>query len=346
MSKSETIKRQLLLFKKINRLFMEGMEKGKSPHDILFKFIMEKPAVLTAFLKAELPKFLLPDIKWDTLHIEPTNLSTPLVDEKRADILFSLQLKSDEKIFFYTLFEHQSTDVYHMSWRFFEYTYLWYSAYIKANHNGKFPQKLPMLFPILLYNGLEKWESPTSFQDLITIPDGCQSFVPHFRYLLKDLSQTSDSMLQKQYETSFLLLKFAEYFKYSRHPNFYQRLQQDSSFVLLFNEDRESIFAIYSYILQTQKDKKPFRILLNNKLKTERNMIDVIEFIREEGKEQGVKEGIQKGRKEGMQKGMQKGKQEEQLRLAKNLLSLNVPLETIAKATGLTIDQINALKEK
>ena len=83
-------------------------------------------------------------------------------------------------------------------------------------------------------------------------------------------------------------------------------------------------------------------------------MIDVIEFIREEGKEQGVKEGIQKGRKEGiqegiqkgMQKGMKKGKQEEQLRLAKNFLSLDVPLETIAKATGLTINQINALNEK
>ena len=140
--------------------------------------------------------------------------------------------------------------------------------------------------------------------------------------------------LQKQYETSFLLLKFAEYFKYSRHPDFYQRLQQDNNFVLLFNEDRESIFAIYSYILQTQKDKIPFRILLNNKLKTERNMIDVIEFIREEGKEQGIQEG------------MQKGIQKEQLRLAKNFLSLDVPLETIAKATGLTIDQINALNEK
>ncbi len=67
-------------------------------------------------------------------------------------------------------------------------------------------------------------------------------------------------------------------------------------------------------------------------------MIDVIEFIREEG----IEQGIQKGRKEGRQE----GRQEEQLRLAKNLLSLNVPLETIAKATGLTIEQINELKEK
>ena len=53
-------------------------------------------------------------------------------------------------------------------------------------------------------------------------------------------------------------------------------------------------------------------------------MIDVIEFIREEGKEQGIQEGMQKG---------QKGRRDEQLRLAKNLLSLDVPLETIAKAT-------------
>ena len=79
-------------------------------------------------------------------------------------------------------------------------------------------------------------------------------------------------------------------------------------------------------------------------------MIDVIEFIREEGKEQGIQEGRKEGIQEGIQKGIQEGKKEgrreEQLRLAKNFLSLDVPLETIAKATGLTIEQINALNEK
>lgn len=63
-----------------------------------------------------------------------------------------------------------------------------------------------------------------------------------------------------------------------------------------------------------------------------------------EGKEQGIKEGMEKGKEQGIKEGMEKGKKENSIEIAKNLLSINLPLEQIAIATGLSIDEIKNLK--
>lgn len=55
--------------------------------------------------------------------------------------------------------------------------------------------------------------------------------------------------------------------------------------------------------------------------------------------------GIEIGRLEGMEEGMEKGMEKERKKNAKSFLSLGVPVETIAKATGLSEEQILALNE-
>ena len=68
---------------------------------------------------------------------------------------------------------------------------------------------------------------------------------------------------------------------------------------------------------------------------------------RMEGKEEGLQEGLQKGKQEGIQEGiqegLQKGKQEGVYSVAKNLLRINIPMENIVEATGLTIEEIRNL---
>ena len=66
--------------------------------------------------------------------------------------------------------------------------------------------------------------------------------------------------------------------------------------------------------------------------------------INEERYEQGIKEGKEQGIKEGMEKGKEQGKKEEKIGIAKNLLSINLPLEQIAVATGLSVDEIKSIK--
>ena len=60
-----------------------------------------------------------------------------------------------------------------------------------------------------------------------------------------------------------------------------------------------------------------------------------------EGLDKGLKEGLDKGLKEGLDKGLKEGKVE----IAKNMLKDNVDINIISKYSGLSVDEINKLKD-
>jgi predicted transposase YdaD len=86
----------------------------------------------------------------------------------------------------------------------------------------------------------------------------------------------------------------------------------------------------------------------------ERDRINSINYARQEGREEGeqaglqkgLKEGELKGRKEGLQEGERKGREEERLSNAVNFLRVGVPAETVAKATGLSLETVQGLAAK
>ena len=317
---------------RIQDIFAKGMAEGRTPHDVLFKLMMERPDVVRAYLEVELPTYLARRVDWDSLQYQPTNFSEPIVSEKRSDLLLSLRLRPSKQqadpqtIYVYCMFEHQSTDDQTMAWRFFGYLYLWYSHYIKSDTSTEFPKKLPFVFPLVLYNGVQPWTSPTSFQEMVDIPRGCKSFVPHFQFSLKDLSQIEDPDIQTDYHRSFLLTKFLDYFKYSRRPEFYDRLQVDEQFVLLGDERGDALYAIFIYILQTQSNHQEVIKMLNNKLRTEEKMIDVIALIKQEGK--------------------QEGERQKAIATARNLLKMDLSHEQIATATELSLADIAKIERE
>ncbi len=60
----------------------------------------------------------------------------------------------------------------------------------------------------------------------------------------------------------------------------------------------------------------------------------------------GLKEGIRKGIREGISEGIQKGIKSGVEKVAISMLKLNVELEIIQKATGLTLEEIEKLRQK
>ena len=60
----------------------------------------------------------------------------------------------------------------------------------------------------------------------------------------------------------------------------------------------------------------------------------------------GYEEGIEEGRIEGRAEGRVEGRKEEKIEIAKNLLSLNMTAENISKATGLSKEEIEQLREE
>ena len=71
----------------------------------------------------------------------------------------------------------------------------------------------------------------------------------------------------------------------------------------------------------------------------EEDMQDRVENAMREGREKGMQEGREKGMREGMKEGVAKGKLED----AQNLKHLGVSMDIIAKATGLSMEDIEKL---
>ena len=64
---------------------------------------------------------------------------------------------------------------------------------------------------------------------------------------------------------------------------------------------------------------------------------------RVEGHAEGRAEGLVEGRAEGLAKGRAEGRSETLVEVAKNLLSIGTPIDSIMKATGMTEEEIKCL---
>lgn len=59
-----------------------------------------------------------------------------------------------------------------------------------------------------------------------------------------------------------------------------------------------------------------------------------------EGIKRGMEQGIKKGLEKGIEKGLEKGIQQGKIQMIKNMYDLGIPLETIAKASKLSLHEI------
>ena len=67
---------------------------------------------------------------------------------------------------------------------------------------------------------------------------------------------------------------------------------------------------------------------------------------REEGREEGLQAGIEKGREEGRMEGREEGIEKRSREIAVNLLRINLPVQTICEATGLSAEEITKLQSE
>lgn len=76
----------------------------------------------------------------------------------------------------------------------------------------------------------------------------------------------------------------------------------------------------------------------------EMRMKDLRDEAHAEGKAEGLAEGKAEGLAEGKAKGLAEGKAKEKTATAKRLLSMGLSVEDIAKATSLSVEQVEAIK--
>ena len=78
---------------------------------------------------------------------------------------------------------------------------------------------------------------------------------------------------------------------------------------------------------------------------TARDTHNQIEYAKKTGLEEGLVKGFEKGRAEGLEEGLEKGREDAKQLIAINFLKLGTPCEVVAKATGLSLEEVIKIKD-
>ena len=128
-----------------------------SPHDALFKDLFSDPADAAGELRAVLPPELSAWIDWSTLRRLPVELPDPTAAERRADLLFAVDVQGHE-LFLHVVLEHKSREE-----RWTPLQLLGYAVRIWQRHRRKFPRSraLPPVLSVVVHHGPRGWRGST-----------------------------------------------------------------------------------------------------------------------------------------------------------------------------------------
>lgn len=179
-------------------------EKRKiANHDLLVKKIMENPIAAVEFLEEFLPMEFKDMLNLTTLKVEKESYIEDSLKTRFSDIVYSVKTKPEKgsepkTAFIYTLLEHQSSSDRWIALR------LWKYSLLLLERHAKKKNKLPIILPLVLYNGKRKYSAPRNIWELFAYPALVKKAMVE-DYNLIDLNAMSDDDINYEKHLSFVL---------------------------------------------------------------------------------------------------------------------------------------------
>ena len=199
--------------------------------------------------------------------------------------------------------------------------------------------KLPPVFPILLYNGEEKWNVPVELEALIEGGKMLGKRALHFEYFpIIENSFGQEELLKIGNVVSTLFLAEAHYD--------FELLERELNKLFRKSRDKKAVSLLLNWLKQLAIHG---RIEESDYKKLERTYRDpkevnmLITAIKRE-KEQLYHDGLKKGEKKGKKEGKKEGKSERSFEIARQMLSYGEPLEKIEQFTGISSRALRSLR--
>jgi len=118
--------------------------------------------------------------------------------EREGDVVWRLRQRDGSAVYVYLLIEFQSEVQRFMAVRLLAYVALLYQDLLARKELTPSGQ-LPLVLPIVLYNGEDRWWAPLELSELIqAVPEEAQPYVPRLRYRLIDEGSYSPEELEGQ----------------------------------------------------------------------------------------------------------------------------------------------------
>lgn len=318
-------------------LEVKTQEKNKDKkHDKLVKIILKNPEEMAKIIN----EFLEPsvEVKSENLVKYTNSYITQKYKSKEADIVYKLK---NEEVFF--LVEHQSTIDKKMPYRILNYCVDIMQEWVKSK-KLKRQTKYPIVVPIIIYTGIEKWKIPKNFKDVQISNQIFGDFKIDLYYNLIEINKISKKYLIDQQS----LFGYGMVIEKSKNK---AELQENLELIVKNAKSKEKLMEIsniieylfYDMIEESAKEMLIEKINLKIRKEEkdmsslyERLLAETCEMIRE-GKNEGIEEGIEKGKKI-----MRETMKEE---ATQALLENNVDEEIILKSMKITKKELEEIKK-
>jgi len=254
---------------------------------------------------------------------------------RRSDMVYKIKYKD---AYICVLLEFQSSKEELIHLRVLEYMLLIQKKYTTKN-------LLPVVIPVVLYTGEEKWTPATCFEQNVVYGEDFKQFVQKFSLVFVDVRMIDDEKLLK----SPNLLAAALYVdKVSDNPEkVAERLEYLSKHVKFSEEQKEEFCEwLYHVVLKGYgfSDEEVDEFLFKSdflRLGVNEMFLNTAEKIRK-----GLEKELEKERKQGIQQGIQQGKEQALLEVAQKMIEEGAEDSFIAKVTGLDMERIRQLRSK
>ena len=306
-----------------------------TPHDAVFRQLLSQPDVARDFMEIHLPPQLLALCDLSTLRLASGSFVEDDLRPYFSDVLYSMKTRSGGDGYVQVLIEHQSTPDKQMAFRLLRYAVAAMKRHLDAGH-----KTLPLVIPVLFYAG-QRSPYPWSTCWLDGFADPALAAVLYGKaFPLVDVTVIpDDEIVQHRRMAALTLLQ-----KHIRQRDLAEVMDL---LVAALQADKSSsqTLSLVNYIIQAGEttDASAFVCELAQRMPQQENaLMTIAEQLKQEGRNEGRFEGKLEGKMEGMLEGELKGK----LDVARSLLKMQLPRDTILQATGLTEEELDRLDDQ
>lgn len=307
-------------------------------HDVGYKYIFSHKETFLELLRSFIKKDWVNLIKEEDLVLVDKSYILSDFEEEESDIVYRINIDGKE-IIFYVLLEFQSTIDFQMPLRLLFYmTEIWREILKNTLKKDKRRKefKLPAVVPIVLYNGKNKWSAATSFKEILQGQELFEGNILDFNYILFDVNRyNKEDLLEIANMVSLFFLLEQDITK----EELVKRLR--SSVFVLKRIKPEQFYVFKRWlkgIVKPRLDENSQRevedILDNTNQEEVDNMVSNLGKTLDRIKDEAIKEGLKEGKEQAIRE------------VAKNLLSFEEDVLKIIRATGLSKEEIEKIKEE
>ncbi|GLI51922.1 transposase [Tepidanaerobacter syntrophicus] len=278
----------------------------QNPHDKFFKEIFGNVEVAEDFFTNYLPQSILDIIDLKTIELQKDSFINKDLEESFSDLLFKVNINNTQG-YIYFLFEHKSYPSKDIAFQLLKYMIeIWETKVRKEQLN-----KLPIIIPLVIYHGKERWKASTALKEMINgydkLAEDVKIYIPNYEYLLYDISRFTDEEIKGKAQLKIFFTTVRDIFTKSgkgawdsidRAIAYLKELEDKQTATEYFETLMRYIFSVDKSLTSSDANEIIKRIET-----TYPEGSEVVMTLAEKLREEGLKEGLEKGLEEGLEKG-------------------------------------------